>query len=100
MRLKNKIAIITGASRGVGKATALLFAKEGAKIVVNYFSAEEKAKEVVSQILELGSEAIAVKCDVSNEDEVKNMIDQAVEKFGKVDILGAGNEITGWLGTV
>ncbi|MBU0981060.1 glucose 1-dehydrogenase [Patescibacteria group bacterium] len=87
MRLKNKIAIITGASRGVGKATALLFAKEGAKIVVNYFSAEEKAKEVVSQILELGSEAIAVKCDVSNEDEVKNMIDQAVKKFGKVDIL-------------
>ncbi len=87
MRLKNKIAIITGASGGIGKATALLFAKEGAKIVVNYFSSEKKAQEVVFQIKEMGSEAIAVKCDISNEDQVKGMIDQTVERFGRIDIL-------------
>lgn len=87
MKLKNRVAIITGASRGTGKATALLFAKEGAKVVVNYFSSSEKANEVVSQIKEIGSEAIAVKCDVSDEDQVKGLISQAIKEFGRIDIL-------------
>lgn len=93
MKLKNKIAIITGASEGIGKATALLFAKEGAKIVVDYHisdyepNAEINAFSVVGEIKKIGSEAIAIKCDVSEEDEVKEMVNQTISKFGKIDIL-------------
>ena len=87
MKLKNKIAIITGSSKGIGKSTALLFAKEGAKIVVNYFSSEKEAFSVVDEIKKIGSEAIAIKCDVSKEGEVKEMINQTISKFGKIDIL-------------
>ncbi len=87
MKLKDKVALITGSSRGIGRATALLFASEGAKIVVNYVKQKIKAEEVVKEIKELGSDAIAIKCDVSNEDQVKSMINQAINKFGKIDIL-------------
>ena len=87
MRLKNKIALITGASRGIGKATALLFAQEGAKIVVNYSSSEKEALAVVNEIKKFGSEAIAIKCDVSLEKEVKKMIQQTIDTFGRIDVL-------------
>lgn len=87
MRFKNKIALITGSSRGIGKATALLFAKEGAKVAVNYFSSEKEAFAVVNEIKKIGSEAIAIKCDVSKEDEVKKMIQQTIDRFGRIDIL-------------
>ena len=87
MKLKNKIAIITGASKGIGKSTALLFAKEGAKIIVNYSSSEKEASFVVDEIKKIGSEAIAIKCDVASENEVKKMIQQTIDKFGKIDIL-------------
>ena len=88
MKLKNKIALITGSSKGIGKATAMLFAKEGAKIVVNYLTTEEKnAFSIVDEIKKIGSDAIAIKCDVSKEDEVKKMVDRTINKFGKIDIL-------------
>lgn len=87
MRLQNKVALITGASRGIGRAIALLFAKEGAKVVVNYFRSEKEAKKVVGEIEELGSEAIAVKCDVSDEKQVKAMVKTTVDHYGKIDIL-------------
>ncbi len=87
MRFKNKVVLITGASRGIGKATAILFAKEGAKIAVNYFSSKNEAKKVVDKIKEIGSEAFAIKCDVSHENEVKAMINKTTEVFGKIDIL-------------
>lgn len=93
MKLKNKVAIITGASRGIGKATALLFAKEGAKVVVDYHisdyepDAEKNAFSVVDKIKKAGSEAMPIKCDVSKEEEVKNMIQKIIDKFGKIDIL-------------
>jgi len=87
MRFKNKIALITGASKGIGRATALLFAKEGAKVVVNYFSSKKEAFAVVDEIKKVGSEAIAINCDVSKENEVKKMIQQTINKFGKIDIL-------------
>jgi 3-oxoacyl-[acyl-carrier protein] reductase len=87
MILKNKIALITGSSKGIGKATALLFAKEGAKVVINYFSSEKEAISVVEEINKIGSEAIAIKCDVSQEDQVKEMVQKIISKFGKIDIL-------------
>ncbi len=87
MRLKNKIALITGASKGIGKATALLLAKEGATVVVNYFSSEEDAFSVVDEIKNSGSETIAIKCDVSKDEDVNSMIQEIIDKFRKIDIL-------------
>jgi 3-oxoacyl-[acyl-carrier protein] reductase len=87
MRLKNKVALITGSSRGIGKATALLFAKEGAKVVVNYIKAETEANAVVEEIKKIGSDALAIRCDVSNEQQVKKMFGEAIRKFGRIDIL-------------
>jgi NAD(P)-dependent dehydrogenase (short-subunit alcohol dehydrogenase family) len=86
MHLKDKVAIITGARRGMGKSHALLFAKLGAKVVVSDISQEE-CQEVVDEIEKNGGEAVAVKCDVTKKEEVDNMISLAVEKWGKVDIL-------------
>ena len=87
MRLKNKIALITGSSRGIGKATALLFAKEGAKIVVNYLFSKKEAFAVVDEIRKIGSNATAIKCDISKETDVKKMVQKTIDKFGKIDIL-------------
>lgn len=87
MKLKDKVALITGSSRGIGRAIALRFAREGAKIIVNYLNSETNANEVVEEIKKIGSDAIAVKCDVSQEKDVKSMIDKSVKKFGKIDIL-------------
>lgn len=86
MRFKNKVVLITGSSRGIGKAAAILFAKEGAKIVINYSSSENEARKAVDEIKKIGSEAIAVKCDVSKEDEVETMINRTIEAFGNIDI--------------
>ena len=87
MRLKNKVAIITGASRSIGKAVALRYAQEGAKVVVNYRSHSELAEQVVAQIVKGGGQAFAFGADVSNELEVQEMVKQTVERFGTVDIL-------------
>lgn len=87
MRFKDKVVLITGSSRGVGRATALEFAKEGATIVVNYTSNEDKANSLVNEIEALGSKAISIKCDVSSEDQVKNMVEEIISKFGRLDIL-------------
>lgn len=93
MKFKDKVVIITGASRGIGKAIALLFAREGAKVVVDYHvsdiepDAKENAFSVVKSIKEIGSDAMAIRCDVSNEVEVKELVRKSVEKFNKIDIL-------------
>ncbi len=87
MRFKDKVVLITGASRGIGRSTALLFAKEGAKVIVNYQKAEKEANEVVREISKIGSEAIVLKCDVSKEEEVKKMIFEGIKKFGRIDVL-------------
>ncbi len=87
MRLKDKIALITGSSRGVGRAVALAFAKEGAKVVVNYSSSEKAAMEVVEKIKEMGSDAIAVKADVAKKQDVESLVNAGIEKFGRIDIL-------------
>lgn len=85
--LEGRIAVVTGASRGIGREVALTLAKYGADVVVNYNGSEEKAKEVVAEIETLGRKAIAIKASVSSMDEVSQMIDETVEKFGKIDIL-------------
>ncbi len=85
MRLKNKVAIITGSSRGIGKATALLFAKEGANIVVNYKSNKKEAEKVVQIIGR--TNALLVQADVSKESNVKRLVSETIKRFGKIDIL-------------
>lgn len=87
MRLKDKIALVTGSSRGIGRAIALAFAREGANVVVNYLRSEEKARQVVLEIESLGRKAIAVKADVSKINEVQEMVDECIKQFGRLDIL-------------
>lgn len=86
MLLKDKVAIITGAGSGFGRATAELYAKEGAKVVVVDYN-EETAQQTVKALHENGGTAVAVQADVSNEDDVKKFIQAAVDMFGKIDIL-------------
>ncbi len=86
MDLKDKIAIITGARRGMGKSHALKLAKAGAKVMVSDIS-EEECEIVVEEIRKNGGEAMAVKCDVTKKGEVENMVKKTVDKWGRVDIL-------------
>ena len=86
MRLADKVAIITGAGSGMGRASALLFAKEGAKIVAADLD-EETGQDTVSRIKDNEGEAIFIKVDVSIESDVKKMIHAAVDNFGKLSIL-------------
>lgn len=87
MRLKDKIALVTGSSRGVGRAVALAFAREGAKVVVNYTSNQAAADEVVAGIEALGSKAIAVKADVARKEDAEALVRATVDTFGRIDIL-------------
>lgn len=86
MNLKDKVAIITGARRGMGRTHALALAKAGAKVVVSDISKED-CQKVVEEIEKNGGEAIAAKCDVSKKKEVEEMVKKTIEKFGKVDVL-------------
>jgi 3-oxoacyl-[acyl-carrier protein] reductase len=86
-KLKGKVAIITGASRGMGRASALLFAEHGAKVVVNYHGNKSAADQVVEEIKRIGSDAIAIQGDVGNLSDAPKLVDGCIEKFGKLDIL-------------
>lgn len=85
-RLEGKGAIITGATSGIGEATALLFAKEGARVAV-VGRKEEKGQEVVEKIKSSGGEAFFIKADVTNEEEVKEMVETAAKDLGSIDVL-------------
>ena len=86
-RLKNKVAVVTGASKGIGAAIAKHFAAEGAKVVVNYASSKESADEVVKDITDKGGIAIAIQADVSKEADVNRLFDATNTAFGGLDIL-------------
>lgn len=85
--LAEKVAIVTGASRGIGRAIALKLAGNGASVVVNYAGNVDKAQEVVAEIEKLGVQAIALQADVSKVADIQRLFEQTIERFGKVDIL-------------
>ncbi|MDV2685394.1 3-oxoacyl-[acyl-carrier-protein] reductase [Alkalihalophilus lindianensis] len=85
--LQGKVAVVTGASRGIGKAIALELARNGAHVVVNYAGSVERAEGVVASCKELGVDALAIQADVANSESVQAMIKETVEAFGRVDIL-------------
>jgi acetoacetyl-CoA reductase len=85
--LNNKVAIVTGGSRGIGAAISMELAKNGVKIVINYNSKKEIADKMVADIKEIGGEAYAVQADVSNSKDAENLVKEAVNQFGRVDIL-------------
>ena len=87
MSFKGKVALVTGASQGIGKITALALAREGANIVVNYIGDHEGAKSVVEEIKKSGQEAAAIEADISNFKQVEGMFEKVKEKFGKLSIL-------------
>ncbi|MFW6263984.1 MAG: 3-oxoacyl-[acyl-carrier-protein] reductase [Cyanobacteriota bacterium] len=85
--LKDAVVIVTGASRGIGKAVALALAEQGAKVVVNYARSSDAADAVVKEITDAGGEAIALQADVSKAEEVDNLIKQTQDKFSRIDVL-------------
>lgn len=87
-KLKGKVAVVTGGSRDIGRAIAIKLARLGAKVVINYFNSEEGAKKTVNEILTTGGEAVAIKADVSQLDQIEDLKNQTIAAFGKqVDIL-------------
>jgi 3-oxoacyl-[acyl-carrier protein] reductase len=86
-QLQGKVAIVTGASRGIGRATALALAAEGAHVVVNYASSSSAADAVVEEIAAMGGQGIAIAADVSKADQVDALVDATLEKWGRIDVL-------------
>ena len=87
MHLGGKVAIVTGASRGIGRAVALKLAQAGAKVVINYAGNVKAAEEVLESITHLNGEAILIQGDVSKASDVSDLIKQTIERFGRIDIL-------------
>jgi acetoacetyl-CoA reductase len=86
-KLEGKVAIVTGSSRGIGRAIALNLAQNGASVVVNYARNQDEANKVVDEIRAFDSHAIAIAANVAVYDEVKKMVETTLEKFGRIDIL-------------
>lgn len=85
--LKDKVAIVTGGTRGIGRAIALKLADQGANIVINYRNSDKEAEELKSILEGKGIKVLTVKCDISNFEDSKNLMDKCKEVFGKIDIL-------------
>lgn len=86
-RIDGKTALVTGASRGIGRAIALELAREGAKVAINFASSEAKAQEVAEEISALGGTAIIVQANIGNAGEARGMVEKVAEQFGHLDIL-------------
>ena len=86
-RVDGKTALVTGASRGIGRAIAIELAREGAKVAINYSSSDAKAKEVAEKIIELGGTAILCKANIGSSKEARAMVEQVAKEFGHLDIL-------------
>jgi len=89
-----KTAIVTGSSRGIGRAIAYAFAKNGYNVVINYNNSELESEQLVEEIRSMGVEAIAIKADVSNFDQAKFLVDKAIDNFGDIDVLVNNSGIT------
>jgi len=87
MKFENKVAVVSGGTRDIGKAIVLKLASEGAKVVINYYNNDENAKATQAEVEALGAESILVRGDMANKDDVEALVNQAVEAFGGVDIL-------------
>lgn len=94
MNLVDKVVIITGGGTGIGRATALKLASEGAKVVINYRQSENEAHKVVNEIKQNGGTAIAYKANVANENEVNELVSQTIQTFGSVDGLVNNASVT------
>lgn len=99
LKLKNKCAVVTGGSRGVGRGIALALAEEGAYVVVNYNKSEDSAVEIVNRIIKSGGKALAVKADIGNGEDCVRLLNEAERELGTVDILinNAGMWPTNWI---
>jgi len=86
-RLEGRVALVTGASRGFGRAIALAYAREGARVAVNYFSSPREAEEVVAQAKGMGAEALAIRGDVAQDADARALVAGTVDRFGQLDIL-------------
>ncbi|MCI8778744.1 MAG: SDR family oxidoreductase [Bacilli bacterium] len=87
MNFQNKVVLVTGSSRGIGRSIAVKFAKEGANVIINYRSNENEAKAITEIISSYNNNCMCIKADVSKEQDVKKMIDTIIEKYGHIDIL-------------
>lgn len=87
MNFQNKVVLVTGSSRGIGRSIAVKFAKEGANVIINYRSNENEAKAITEIISSYNNNCMCIKADVSKEQDVKRMIDTIIEKYGHIDIL-------------
>jgi 3-oxoacyl-[acyl-carrier protein] reductase len=87
LMLKEKVAIVTGSSRGIGREIAKVFSQEGAKIAINYSTSEKEARSLLKDIENEGGKAVTVQADVSKKPEVERMVEKVLEQFGRVDVL-------------
>ncbi|MGD6802988.1 3-oxoacyl-[acyl-carrier-protein] reductase [Rossellomorea vietnamensis] len=87
MNLEGKTALVTGASRGIGREIALELARQGANVAVNYAGSEAKANEVTEEIKAMGRDAFAIQCNVANGESVQTMVKETISRFGSLDIL-------------
>ncbi len=101
-RLEGKVAVVTGSNRGIGKGIAVALAKEGCKVVVNSYREDEEAKKTVEEIKKLGSDAFFIKANVTREIDIRDLIEKAVKKYGRLDILvnNAGILVSGTVVTL
>lgn len=98
-RLQGKVALVTGANRGIGRGTSLCLAEEGADVVVNYRTHPQEAEEVVREITALGQRALAWQADVANRDQIEAMVQGTIARFGRLDIVvaNAAYDVRQWL---